>query len=248
MLSAVRQLARRALPVVSQQNGVPRTTSQIAKPVWVDLCPRGFSSQGVRELATTSQNPVNYLPKVAHGASVTRIFSPLSSTMHTTFAALCLPPRRIVGSRAQFDRIILRGFASDAGSGATAAAEPKMGKFKTLWKQYGWTFLGTYLSVYVATLSGIYLLVYNGFMKPDSFSDDDMSHPHGNPHVWQERVDGWFKKYLGLDLGLDKFNPKTSTFVTAWFATKLTEPVRFVFAAMITPRVARLFGRVPKAL
>eukprot|EP00240_Pyramimonas_obovata_P006971 CAMPEP_0118957650 /NCGR_PEP_ID=MMETSP1169-20130426/62214_1 /TAXON_ID=36882 /ORGANISM="Pyramimonas obovata, Strain CCMP722" /LENGTH=147 /DNA_ID=CAMNT_0006905743 /DNA_START=1915 /DNA_END=2358 /DNA_ORIENTATION=- len=146
---------------------------------------------------------------------------------------------------------MLRGFAAEArtasGTGGTMAAEPKMGKFKTLWKQYGWTFLGTYLSVYVVTLSGIYLLMYNGLMRTDTIHQDKDLHAHGmNPRQLQKRVDGWLKDYLGLDVGLDKVDPRTSTFVTAWLTTKLTEPARFVFTAMVTPRVARALGRAPK--
>mmetsp|Transcript_44378 Transcript_44378/g.73976 ORF Transcript_44378/g.73976 Transcript_44378/m.73976 type:complete len:245 (+) Transcript_44378:267-1001(+) len=243
MFSAARQFARNVSPVASQLKMLPRASNPATTPIWADLCPRGFSCRsGVREIATTSQTPM-----AGHLSKVALRITPQPFTTSAAFSTLRVPPR-VVGLQSQASsagRVMLRGFASEASSsaGATAAAEPKMGKFKLLWKTYGWTAIGTYLGVYLTTLGSIYVLVYNGFMQPKSFSDEE---DHANPHIWRERVDGWLKTYLGLDLGLDRINPKTSTFITAWFATKLTEPARFVISAMLTPRIARMLGKVPK--
>ena len=43
-----------------------------------------------------------------------------------------------------------------------------------------------------------------------------------------------------------ELNPKTGQFGVAWVLTKLTEPLRLLVAVAITPRIARLLGRVPK--
>jgi len=44
----------------------------------------------------------------------------------------------------------------------------------------------------------------------------------------------------GLDPGLPELDAGASTFLIAYLATKITEPGRFIIAAMLTPRVARI--------
>jgi hypothetical protein len=44
----------------------------------------------------------------------------------------------------------------------------------------------------------------------------------------------------GLDPGLPSLDAGASTLVIAYLATKITEPLRFVIAAMLTPRVSRI--------
>jgi len=43
-----------------------------------------------------------------------------------------------------------------------------------------------------------------------------------------------------------ELSPKAGQFGLAWVLTKLTEPVRLFAAVALTPRIARLLGRVPK--
>jgi len=40
-------------------------------------------------------------------------------------------------------------------------------------------------------------------------------------------------------------SPKSSSFLLAWVATKLTEPARAALTLIVTPKVARMLGRAP---
>ncbi len=46
------------------------------------------------------------------------------------------------------------------------------GKLKAMWKKYGYIFIGTYLSVYVATLSSLFLLYDNDIITASLFGFD----------------------------------------------------------------------------
>ena len=46
---------------------------------------------------------------------------------------------------------------------------------KKLWNQYGYVFLGTYLSVYVLTLTSLFLGIDSGFIDPSYFLDNGES-------------------------------------------------------------------------
>jgi len=52
-----------------------------------------------------------------------------------------------------------------------------VGKFKALWKKYGWVFVGTYATVWATTLSTFYVLVDQGFMQTKDFDEDAVPNP-----------------------------------------------------------------------
>jgi len=105
------------------------------------------------------------------------------------------------------------------------AAAPK-GKLKQLWHDYGYVGIGTYLGVYVGTLGMMYVAISSGALGGD--------------------VVLWFVDKLGMASHFSAdISPKSSSFLLAWVATKLTEPPRLALAVILTPYVARLLGRAP---
>lgn len=105
---------------------------------------------------------------------------------------------------------------------------PPPGKFKQLWRKYGVVSIVTYFSIYVGTLSCMYLAISYGLIG----SMDALS----------------LIQKLGLDKWIDisVINPKLGNFGLAWVLTKFTEPLRLGITALITPFIARLLGRVEK--
>mmetsp|Transcript_10249 Transcript_10249/g.19370 ORF Transcript_10249/g.19370 Transcript_10249/m.19370 type:complete len:297 (+) Transcript_10249:116-1006(+) len=134
------------------------------------------------------------------------------------------------------------GLKAAAGGAAGSQSTGLIGKFKDMWNRYGWVFVGTYFGVWFGTLSSFYLMVENHMMKVDNFDDDAMPNPF-NPVEMARFVTTWLKQHIGLDVGFDKIDPKASSAVVAYICTKITEPLRFLVAAILTPRVARLLGR-----
>ena len=108
---------------------------------------------------------------------------------------------------------------------STATQQPS--RIVTLWRQYGLVFLGTYLGIYVVTLGSVYELVSSNYLSAGNAAE--------------------LLRYVYLDrvVDVDKIDPRMGNFAVAWILTKFTEPVRFVVAATVTPRVARLVGRAP---
>jgi len=98
-------------------------------------------------------------------------------------------------------------------------------KFRVFWDRYGLVFIGTYFTLYFGTLGALYVAFSKGWA--------------GSVDVLQ------FAKYFGLEESVANVNPKTAHFTLAWVATKFTEPLRLGGAVLITPPLARLFGRSP---
>ena len=126
-------------------------------------------------------------------------------------------------------------------------APEKVGKIKALWRKYGMVAIGTYLSVYVTTLFGIYATMKTGLLSNKDKVDKDSWLSSFDP-------DKMVQKYVrfGESLGLDKYvdlshiNPRTSVFVMAWITTKFTEPLRLAVTVAIVPKVAAVLRRAPK--
>lgn len=115
-------------------------------------------------------------------------------------------------------------------------------------KLYGPVFLGTYFSVYFATLGTLFVGVESGVLDPVSlfsmiggsaaeskntvdFVVDFMQH-----HTLTEPYAHFFEK-----------NPQFANLAVAWITVKFTEPVRLAVSAAITPKIARKLGyAVPK--
>lgn len=100
---------------------------------------------------------------------------------------------------------------------------------RALIKRYGFVAIGTYLSVYVITLSGFYCVLSSTLLDVETVTTLVNS----------------FSNYLdkcNLDIfDVEKINPKASIFTVAWLATKVTEPLRLVLSAAITPYVGRYY-------
>jgi len=107
-----------------------------------------------------------------------------------------------------------------------AHANAPRNKLQQLWHDYGFVGIGTYLGVYVCTLGTMYLAISSGVLGGD--------------------VVLWFVDKLGMaDHFSTDISPKSSSFLLAWVATKLTEPPRLAVAVILTPYIARMLGRAP---
>ena len=110
---------------------------------------------------------------------------------------------------------------------------------KDFMRLYGPVFAGTYLSVYVGTLSGIFMALDLDIFSASTFGMD--------PQVAIEKLCTLVEDYAGYK-GLPDYireNPRAGTFALAWVMTKFTEPARFVASTAIVRPTARLLGRIP---
>lgn len=115
------------------------------------------------------------------------------------------------------------------------------GKIKYMWKNYGSIAIGTYLSVYVVTLSSVFLCVDADVFNAASVGLDPISAI--------KKVCDIYEKVTGSNSlpGYIRDHPTVGTFAIAWVMTKFTEPLRLGFTVLVVPSVARLFGRGPVA-
>merc|ERR1712194_170188 len=122
-----------------------------------------------------------------------------------------------------------------------AAEQEKLGVFRSTLRKYGFVFVSTYATVYVVTLSGLYVGLASGGITAGDISDAS------------DGVNALDKLLMLLDLitfpveyiEMIKSNPKAGNFALAWLTTKLTEPLRLAFSAAVTPAIARKLGRAP---
>lgn len=91
------------------------------------------------------------------------------------------------------------------------------------------------------------MLMSTGLLATDHFSSD--AGGSANPMNPLE-MSNVFKKYFKdagvtdvLDVDVKHSDPRASTFVLAWVATKFTEPIRLAITLAITPKVARMLSR-----
>eukprot|EP00823_Brevimastigomonas_motovehiculus_P007544 TRINITY_DN6602_c0_g1_i1.p1 TRINITY_DN6602_c0_g1~~TRINITY_DN6602_c0_g1_i1.p1 ORF type:complete len:235 (+),score=49.33 TRINITY_DN6602_c0_g1_i1:53-757(+) len=116
--------------------------------------------------------------------------------------------------------------SSETLSSEAPTVQPKIGKLKLYWRQYGWTFVGTYATVYVSTVAAIYVLLSRGYFGVPDVED--------------------LAKIFGWEKWLEQMNPRTGNLALAWAVSKIIEPVRLAASAMITPPLARKLGFAPK--
>jgi Protein of unknown function (DUF1279) len=121
--------------------------------------------------------------------------------------------------------------------------------FTTMMRTYGPVFIGTYLCVYVTTLSGCYLGVASGALDPVSLfstlgiasadaatsSTVDLVYNFLDHHEITKAYAHYVQDY-----------PQLANFGVAWISVKFTEPIRLPIAISITPQVARYIGYRPK--
>lgn len=119
--------------------------------------------------------------------------------------------------------------------------------FGGMMKRYGPTFLWTYLSVYVATLGGLYVGVESGALDPVLMLGY-VTGNHEDLRSSAEVVAELLKHYTITEPFAEtvRQKPALANLAVAWISTKFTEPIRFGATMAIVPRVARYFGVVPK--
>ncbi len=93
---------------------------------------------------------------------------------------------------------------------------------------YGPVAVGVYGGVYVATLSGLFMLVH-------------YDHIAARDVIVALRNSG-LNDYVDMSL----FDNRTGDFALAWILTKFTEPLRALVTVAVTPRVAGWLGRKPE--
>lgn len=112
-------------------------------------------------------------------------------------------------------------------------------KAKQLWKSYGYVAVGSYLGLYIATLTSIFLSLDFDIFHAETFGF--------KPEEAVLKVCGIFEAVTGSK-ALPEFireNPKVGTFALAWVMTKFTEPIRLGVTIAAVPKIAKLFGRTP---
>jgi len=119
--------------------------------------------------------------------------------------------------------------------------------YETL-KQYGPVFFGTYASIYLITLCGLYIGVDSGTVDPVTL----FSYLHGGEGIQESQstadlVISYLQQY-SLTRPAVPFlerNPHFANLGVAWVATKLTEPIRLVVTMGIVPKLADHLGYIP---
>mmetsp|Transcript_3823 Transcript_3823/g.5519 ORF Transcript_3823/g.5519 Transcript_3823/m.5519 type:complete len:327 (-) Transcript_3823:169-1149(-) len=127
---------------------------------------------------------------------------------------------------------------------------------KDMIQKYGWTFVGTYVTIYVVTLGSLFTSLDTGLLDPTTLSNVHLPWHSGAEAVEQDAADAeeivsaidmvakYMKKYSWTEPYADlvKSNPHTSNLAIAWVATKLTEPLRIGVTLAIVPRMWKLLG------
>jgi len=151
---------------------------------------------------------------------------PSSSASYPSRSSLLSSSQSLRASLLQIDVL---HFSSTPSAPSEPPQQPtgKLGALRVLWKEYGWTVIGTYLSIYVGTLGMMYTAISSGLI-----GGGDVLH--------------WVDALGMADHFPSNLSPASSNLLVAWVATKLTEPLRLAVTIAITPRVARWIGTAPK--
>lgn len=137
--------------------------------------------------------------------------------------------------------------------GAKIARKGAMTSYEKV-KQYGPVFVGTYFTLYVATLGGLYAGVDSGLIDPVKLmkyisSNTDGAAMEESKTTAQLIID--YLQHYTLTRPAVPFlekNPHFANLGVAWVATKVTEPFRLVVAMVVVPRLANYLGFVPPGL
>uniref|UniRef100_A0A7S1XYK1 DUF1279 domain-containing protein n=1 Tax=Phaeomonas parva TaxID=124430 RepID=A0A7S1XYK1_9STRA len=120
---------------------------------------------------------------------------------------------------------------------------------REMWRRYGYVAIGTYFSIYAATLGGAFSVFHFGIVDPEVIV--------GDPRVAIEKLITFVQnqeEYVPQIILAEPYlhmlrdTPAATNIALAWIATKITEPARALITMGITPRLARLAGRVPATL
>merc|ERR1712157_97371 len=115
-------------------------------------------------------------------------------------------------------------------------------KAKVLTSKYGWYFVGTYLTVYIATLSSLYFCIDAGWIDPNMISSSEDEATLASYLADYLQSFEFTKRYVTYIQN----SPKSVNLGLAWIATKFTEPIRLGAAIYLTPKVARTLGKKEK--
>ena len=110
-------------------------------------------------------------------------------------------------------------------------------QFSIMWKKYSMVFVGTYVGIYLSTLSGMFFCVENDVFPAAALGVDPIETVKSLGRFVDRLADSdSCSSYIHA-------HPWVGTFIVSWALTKPTEPLRFVAAAAITPSVARALGQ-----
>mmetsp|Transcript_13161 Transcript_13161/g.43404 ORF Transcript_13161/g.43404 Transcript_13161/m.43404 type:complete len:208 (+) Transcript_13161:29-652(+) len=127
-------------------------------------------------------------------------------------------------------------------------------------REYGLVFVGTYAGIYVTTLGSMWGIVGREMHKASEREravaegrEPDVGEPLFDPLGVVRTASDFLREH-----GLGHFAPDPAfvdrlgsehrlyaSFAVAWILSKFTEPARAVLAFAVTPRVARILGRIP---
>ena len=138
--------------------------------------------------------------------------------------------------------------------------KPEPTSFRTMMRRYGKIFIATYFTVYVSTVTSLFLAVQSGhldamYMISLLTGTSSPSEPGGvaDPETIKDAASA-MKDLVEL---LESYTltrpvapmveeyPWTANFAIAWVATKFTEPIRFGATVVLTPPIARFLGYRP---
>lgn len=137
--------------------------------------------------------------------------------------------------------------------------KPNKQSFRSMLRQYGPIFIGTYGVVYVSTVFGLFMGIQSGILDATSIMDylsgttsstADAGGVDVNPDTIQSAASTMtymveFLEYYSWTKPLAPIvqeNPWTANFGIAWIMTKFTEPIRFGLAVAVTPSIAKKIG------
>ena len=114
-----------------------------------------------------------------------------------------------------------------------------------MFRRYGPVFVGTYLSIYAATLGSLFLGIESGALDPAFVLSQVSSNTDEVKSTVQVITDvldhyPWTRPAVPV---LEK-HPELANLGVAWVATKFTEPLRLAITFPVVPRVARAIGWV----
>eukprot|EP00956_Cyclotella_meneghiniana_P022139 scaffold41353_cov91-Cyclotella_meneghiniana.AAC.1 len=124
-------------------------------------------------------------------------------------------------------------------------------KAKHLLTKYGPIFIGTYLSVYVTTLASLFGMLEYGLIDVNSLAvvrELFKYIPHlgisdGMTSEIMNTISAQMNAILPKEYTPIEENTQLKHLGMAWITVKFTEPLRLGVSCLLTPRVARLFGR-----
>jgi len=126
--------------------------------------------------------------------------------------------------------------------------------------KYGYTFFGSYFTIYLITLSTLFTGLDSGYIDPATLTDIQFQFPwHSGTGAEEaaakadakefrssvEMLAGYIERFEWMEKAKEAAakNPHLANLAIAWVATKFTEPVRLPLTLAITPRVSKFLGQ-----